>query len=121
MSLIHDDRVNRIYKHQSSVEVRQPAKPVSAMGQLNQKHWDEEKALGIRQDKERHDLEMAHQEIKNRNVGLYRTDKVSEQEQNAHEAKVKALREKHQRQDSDLKIRQRLAKERLIKAGGGAA
>jgi len=88
MSLIYDEKVNRIYNHQRSVEERQPGKPVSEMGKIREKHYAEERKLGQRHDKEWDALKMKHQEIKN--------------------------------QDSDMKVRQRLEKERAIKAGHGA-
>jgi hypothetical protein len=120
MSLVHDEKVNRIYNHQCSVEERQPGKPVSEMGKIREKYWAEERKQGHRHDKEWDELKMKHQEIKNRNINHFRTDKLSSEEENKHQEEIKALREKHKQEDSDMKVRQKLEKERAIKAGHGA-
>ena len=120
MSMIHDDRVNRLYSHSSSVAERAPAKPVSEMGKINLRHWDEQKKIGLRQQQEWHDLEVKHREARNRNINALKTDKLSEAEENKHRSEIEALRAKHQRQDGDMRERQRLEKERAIKAGHGA-
>jgi hypothetical protein len=120
MSLIHDEKVNRIYSHQRSVEERQPGKPVGELGKIREKHYAEERKLGQRHDKEWDALKMKHQEIKNRNINHFRTDKLSETEDNKHQEEIKALKAKHKQEDADMKVRQRLEKERAIKAGHGA-
>jgi len=102
------------------VEERQPGKPVGELGKIREKHYAEERKLGHRHDKEWDELKMKHQEVKNRNINMFRTDKISETEENAHKKEIEALRDKHKQETRDMQVRQRLEKERAIKAGHGA-
>jgi hypothetical protein len=118
MSLIHEAKVNKLYKSTSMVEARAPAKEISAVGKIRQKHNEELRQLGQRQDKEWDQLKKDHQKIINKNIELYRKDTLAPDQQEAKEKDIAAMRKRHQRQDADARTRHRLELEHHYKRHG---
>ena len=118
MSLIRDDKLNRMYSSADMVAKRAPAKEISEVGKIKLRHHEEKLALGARQQQESEKLHWKHQEMRNDNIMRYRTNQLHDTQKNQVEADIKAIRKKHDVQTSDMRERQRLELERHFKAHG---
>ena len=118
MSLIKDDKINRMYSSSGMVAKRAPTKELTAVGKIKLAHHEEQMALGRKHQQEFEKLKWKHQEMVNENIMRYRTNELHDAQKNQIEADTKALRKKHATQTSDMRERQRLELERHFKAHG---
>jgi hypothetical protein len=118
MSLIRDNKINKMYGSTAMKEARAPAKEISPEGKLKLKHTEELRELGKRQDAEWDRLKWQHQEMINKNILAYRKDTLAPDQQEKKDKDIKAMREKHQKQNSDARTRHRLELDRHFKQHG---